>query len=142
LDLPSFLNYIYTTMKKILLSFICLACIISSCEDNKNAEQQALLVGSWLFENGTRNGNAEDAENLLNNLVFDFSDKSLKCDLLDEMQPGFKKEENYEIKENQIIVGKNLNMEIMDITQENLLLKFEVTLGDVLFEFDLKFKRQ
>lgn len=128
-------------MKKALLALFCLTIMFQSCTESSNTAQKELLVGSWIFENGTRNGGTEGIE-LLQNLIFDFTDKTLTCELLPDMHEGFGKEVAYEFKENNIVVGTKLNMVVKDINQDNLLIKFELMLGDEPTLFDLKFKRQ
>lgn len=128
-------------MIRILLLSICLSLIITACGDAASEAQKELLVGSWVFENGTRDGGSEGTE-LLENLVFDFTDSTFKCELLPDMQEGFGKEAAYQLSNNTLLIGEKLNMELKDITQDNLLLKFQLNLGDAPTEFDLKFKRQ
>ncbi len=128
-------------MIRILLLSICLSLIITACGDAASEAQKELLVGSWVFENGTRDGGSEGTE-LLENLVFDFTDSTFKCELLPDMQEGFGKEAAYQLSSNNLLIGGKLNMELKDITQDNLLLKFQLNLGDAPTEFDLKFKRK
>ena len=128
-------------MKQLLLALICLSFFLNACVETQNNDQQELLIGSWIFESGTRNGSTEGTE-LLKNLVFDFTDKALKCDILPEMVSGFSKEMNYELKENKITVGKRFEMTLKEVTDEKLLLQFELNLGGEPFDFDLTFNRQ
>lgn len=128
-------------MKQLLLALICLSFFLNACVETQNNNQQELLVGSWIFESGTRNGSTDGTE-LLKNLVFDFTDKALICDILPEMVPGFSKEMDYELKENKITVGKKFEMNLKEVTDEKLLLQFELNLGGEPFDFDLTFNRQ
>lgn len=128
-------------MLRILLFCICCSLIIMSCGDSASTAQKELLVGSWVFENGTRDGSVEGTE-LLQNLVFDFTDSTFRCELLPEMQEGFTKEAAYDLSSGNLSIGGKLNMELKDITQDNLLLKFQLNLGGEPTEFDLKFKRK
>lgn len=129
-------------MKKILLCFIPFLLLFNSCGEpaSDNASKE-LLVGSWIFESGTRDGGIEGTE-LLNSLVFTFTDNQFKCDLLPEMMPSLGKEEPYELKDNRIVVDEKFDLEIKDLSKDNLSLKFELILNGNPTEFDLKFKAQ
>ena len=100
-----------------------------------------MLTGSWVFERGTRDGGVEGTE-LLNNLVFTFTDQQFKCELLPDMMPSLGKEEPYELKENLIVVNEKLDIEIKELSEGNLSLKFELMLNENPTVFDLKFKPQ
>lgn len=130
-------------MKKRLLLLIPFLFLLNSCgetvpEDNTSKE---LLTGSWIFESGTRDGGTEGTE-LLNSLVFTFSDNQFQCELLPEMMPNLGKEEPYALKENRIVVAEKFDLEIKDLSEDNLSLKFELILNGNPTEFDLKFKPQ
>jgi hypothetical protein len=129
-------------MKKLLLLLIPFLLLLNSCGETvpDNASKE-LLTGSWIFESGTRDGGTEGIE-LLNNLVFNFTDNQFKCELLPDMMPSLRKEEPYELKENLIVVNEKFNLEIKDISEDNLSLKFELMLDESPTVFDLKFKTQ
>lgn len=127
-------------MKKLLLLLIPLLLLLNSCgETVPDSASKELLTGSWIFESGTRDGSVEGTE-LLNNLVFTFTDNKFKCDLLPDMMPSLGKEEPYELKENHIVVNEKLDIEIKDLSAGDLSLKFELMLNDNATIFDLKFK--
>lgn len=128
-------------MRRPLLSLFCVALLISSCWDSPKTIQKEDLVGAWIFETGTRNGGLEGVE-LLENLVFDFTDKTLTCELLPEMHEGFGKQMPYELKESTIIVAQKLSMPIKELSQDSLTVKLELLLGEEPTVFDLKFKRK
>lgn len=129
-------------MKKPLLTLLCLTLLLfSSCVDSSKIIEKENLVGLWIFESGTRNGSIEGVD-LLEKLVFNFSDKTLKCELLPEMKEGFGKEMSYELRENTIIVGEKLNIPIKGLGQDSLLIQLDLVLGDEPTLFDLKFVRQ
>lgn len=129
-------------MKNLLLLFTPFLLLLNSCgetvPDNTSKE---LLTGSWIFESGTRDGSVEGTE-LLNNLIFTFTDSQFKCELLPDMMPSLGKEEPYALKENHIIVNEKLDIEIKELSEGNLSLKFELMLNDSPTVFDLKFKPQ
>ncbi|MBL4649348.1 MAG: hypothetical protein JKY03_06410 [Aureispira sp.] len=129
-------------MKQLLLLFIPFLLLLNSCGETvpDNASKE-LLTGSWIFESGTRNGSTEGIE-LLNNLVFTFTDNQFKCELLPDMMPSLGKEEPYELKENHIVVNEKFDIEIKDLSEGDLSLKFELMLGEDPTTFDLKFKPQ
>jgi hypothetical protein len=129
-------------MKKLLLLFIPFLILLNSCDETvPDQASKELLVGSWIFESGTRDGSTEGIE-LLNNLIFTFTDSQFKCELLPDMMPSLGKEEPYELKENQIVVNEKFNIEVKDLNKEDLSLKFELMLNDSPTTFDLKFKSQ
>jgi hypothetical protein len=129
-------------MKKRLLLFIPFLLLLNSCgetvPDNTSKE---LLIGSWIFESGTRDGGTEGTE-LLNSLTFTFTNDQFECELLPEMMPSLDKEESYELKENRIVVDEQFELEIKDLSPDNLSLKFELILNGSPTVFDLKFKPQ
>ena len=129
-------------MKKLLLLLIPFLLLLNSCGETvpDNASKE-LLTGSWIFESGTRDGGIEGTE-LLNNLVFTFTDNQFKCELLPDMMPSLGKEEPYALKENLIVVDEKFNLEIKDISEDQLSLKFELNLGGSPTLFDLNFKSQ
>jgi hypothetical protein len=129
-------------MKKLLLLLIPLLLLLNSCGETvpDNASKE-LLTGSWIFESGTRDGGTEGTE-LLNNLIFTFTDDQFKCELLPDMMPSLGKEEPYALKENLIVVNEKFNLEIKDISEDQLSLKFELNLGGSPTLFDLNFKSQ
>ena len=129
-------------MKKLLLLLIPFLLLLNSCGETvpDNASKE-LLTGSWIFESGTRDGGTEGTE-LLNNLVFTFTDNQFKCELLPDMMPSLGKEEPYALKENLIVVDEKFNLEIKDISEDQLSLKFELNLGGSPTLFDLNFKSQ
>lgn len=124
-------------MKKLLLIFLPLFFIIS-CEETPNTAQKELLVGAWIFESGTKNGQAEGTE-LLNNLIFSFTEETFECDLLPEMMTGLSTKETYELNENIILVDKKLELEIKELTTDQLLVKFQIEIDATSIDFDLKF---
>lgn len=127
-------------MKKLLLLGLVCSCLLTACVDSQQTAQKELLVGSWIFESGTKNGQLEGTE-LLRNLVFDFTEKTIKCEILPEM--GLNNQEvDYELKDNVIMVGKQLPMTIKELTADALSLQFEIELGGNPVNFDLNFKRQ
>ncbi|MCH2021907.1 MAG: hypothetical protein MK207_05450 [Saprospiraceae bacterium] len=126
-------------MNKIVIVILYILFVFVSCNEQKNNNKK-LLIGIWHFEKGTMNGNKEDAE-LLQNLVFDFSEKTLKCELLPDMQKGFGKEVLYELSENQIIIGKLLYMQLIKVTKEDLFIKFEIKAKEKVNEYNLEFSR-
>jgi len=127
-------------MKKLLLLGLVCSCILTACVDGQQTAQKELLTGSWLFESGTKNGQLEGTE-LLQNLVFDFTEKTIQCELLPEM--GLNAQEvDYELKDNVIMVGKKLPMTIKALTGDELSVQFEIELAGENFNFDLNFKRQ
>jgi len=129
-------------MKQLLLLLIPFVLLLSSCDetvpDNTTKE---FLTGSWVFESGARDGSVEGTE-LLNNLVFTFTDNQFKCELLPDMVPSLGKEEPYELKENLIVVNEKLDIEIKELSEGSLSLKFELILDGNPTLFDLKFKAQ
>ncbi len=129
-------------MKKLLLLLIPLLLLLNSCGETvpDNASKE-LLTGSWIFESGTRDGGTEGTE-LLNNLIFTFTEDQFKCELLPDMMPSLGKEEPYALKENLIVVNEKFNLEIKDISEDQLSLKFELNLGGSPTLFDLNFKSQ
>jgi len=129
-------------MKKLLLLLIPLLLLLNSCGETvpDNASKE-LLTGSWIFESGTRDGGTEGTE-LLNNLIFTFTEDQFKCELLPNMMPSLGKEEPYALKENLIVVNEKFNLEIKDISEDQLSLKFELNLGGSPTLFDLNFKSQ
>ncbi|BDS10054.1 hypothetical protein [Aureispira anguillae] len=124
-------------MKKLLLISFSLLLFIS-CEDSPSSPQKDLLVGSWIFESGTKNGSEEGIE-LLNNLIFTFTTEQFKCELLPDMMPGLKKEEHYELKDNLIVINPNFDLEIKEVNSDHLWIKFEILFDEEPIEFDLKF---
>jgi hypothetical protein len=129
-------------MKKLLLLFIPFLLLLNSCgETVPETASTEFLTGSWIFESGTRDGSTDGTE-LLNNLVFTFTDNQFKCELLPDMMPSLSKEEPYELKENHIIVNEKFDIEIKELSEGDLSLKFELILGDSPTIFDLKFKPQ
>lgn len=129
-------------MKKLLLIILPFLLLFNSCgETVTDNAQKDLLIGSWVFESGTRNGTTEGTE-LLNNLVFTFTDQQFKCELLPEMVPSLNKEEAYQLKENNIVVNEKFELEIKQLSKEQLLLDFELTLSGSATAFSLKFKPQ
>ncbi|CAA6823404.1 MAG: Unknown protein [uncultured Aureispira sp.] len=130
-------------MKKLLLLFIPFLLLLNACGETvpDNNTSKELLTGSWVFERGTRDGSVEGTE-LLNNLVFTFTDQQFKCELLPDMMPSLGKEEPYELKENLIVVNEKLDIEIKELSEGNLSLKFELVLNENPTVFDLKFKPQ
>lgn len=125
-------------MKRLLLILLPIL-LLTACEENSNTAQKELLIGSWIFESGTKD-NSVDGTELLNKLVFTFSETEFECDLLPDMMQGMSKKETYELKDNSIIINEKLNLELKEITKDNLLVKFEILLNDTPTEFDLKFK--
>lgn len=129
-------------MKKLLLIIFPFLFFLNSCgETVTDNAQKDLLIGSWVFESGTRDGSTEGTE-LLNNLVFTFTDEQFKCDLLPEMMPSLDKEEAYQLKENRIVVDEKFDLEIKELSAEQLLLDFELVLNGSPTAFALKFKPQ
>lgn len=129
-------------MKKLLLLFIPFLLLLNSCgETAPDNPSKEILTGSWIFESGTRDGSPDGTE-LLNNLVFTFTDNQFKCDLLPDMMPSLGKEEPYELKENHIVVNEKFDIEIQGLSEGDLSLKFELILDDSPTTFDLKFKPQ
>ena len=128
-------------MNKNILFLLLLFIFIPSCTETPKNDKKDILAGSWIFDSGTKNGNLDGIE-LLNKLVFEFSDKTFSCELLPEMHEGLKEEESYLIKEDNILVGNKFNMEIIDLSENILFLKFNIILGEETVIFDLKFNRQ
>ncbi|WMX12806.1 MULTISPECIES: hypothetical protein [unclassified Aureispira] len=130
-------------MKQLLLLILPFMLLFYSCGETvpEDSAQKELLVGSWVFDSGTRDGRTEGTE-LLNNLVFTFTESEFKCELLPEMMPSLNKEEPYELKDNSIIVDEKFNLQIKDLSQESLSVEFDLTINESPTTFALKFKPQ
>ena len=81
---------IIPSMTKVVFFIFSVSLLISSCTEPQKNEKKDLLSGSWIFESGTKNGSTDGIE-LLDNLVFESSDKTVSCELLPEMKPGLKR---------------------------------------------------
>ncbi|MGH1337316.1 MAG: hypothetical protein ACRBFS_14425 [Aureispira sp.] len=129
-----------TAGKQFLLIISCLLCL-QACDTGAPSIESKQLVGDWLFEKGTIDGGEAGVE-LLNNLLFSFTETEFHSELLDAMVSGFSKTEPYTIEEKTVIVKEELNLLIKELTDNKLQVSFELSLGGTLKTYDLVFIKQ
>lgn len=126
-----------TTGKFLLLIFSLLLCL-QACDIAEPAVEVGQLQGSWLIETGTIDGGDTGIE-LLDNLVFSFTETEFNNQLLDAMVPGFSKTEPYVINDKTVVVNEKFNLLIKEVNAEHLHVSFDVELGGGVKKFDLVF---
>lgn len=128
---------ILITSKSLFLIFSLLLCL-QACDTAPPAIKTSQLEGSWLFEKGTIDGE-ETGVDLLNDLVFSFTETEFHNQLLDEMVPGFSKTEPYIIEDKTVVVNEKFKILIQEIDLQHLHVSFDVELGGGIKKFDLIF---
>lgn len=126
-----------TTGKSLLLTLSLLLCL-QACDTTEPAVEVSQLQGSWLIETGTIDG-GETGIDLLDNLVFSFTETEFNNQLLDAMVPGFSKTEPYVIEDKTVVVNERFKLLIKEVTAEHLHVSFDVELGGGVKNFDLVF---
>lgn len=126
-------------MKQFLLIFSCFLCL-QACDTGAPGIETKQLVGDWLFKKGTIDGGETGIE-LLNNLVFSFTETEFSSQLLDAMVPGFSKQEPYIIEEKTIVVKEELRMTVQELTNGKLQISFEINVGGAPKVYDLVFMK-
>lgn len=124
-------------MKQFLLILSCFLCF-QACESSNPGIETKELVGNWLFEEGTIDGSEAGVE-LLNNLVFSFTETEFHSELLDAMVPGFSKTEPYTIEETTIVVKEKLRLLVKELTAGKMRVSFEIQVGETQKTYDLLF---
>ena len=92
-------------MKHLFFAFLCAVVLFSACEPPAPQLEQEQLIGLWQFKEGTIDGNS--ANEMLNELYFEFSPTQVTSNLLPQLATGFSDKEPYTIDGMSIIVKFN-----------------------------------
>ena len=130
---------ILTASRQLLLIFSCFLCL-QACDTGAPSIAPKQLVGDWILEEGTIDGGKAGVE-LLNDLVFSFTETEFHTELLDAMVVGFSKTEPYVIEDKTVVVNEEFRLLIKEMTNDKLQVSFEIDLRGTLKTYDLVFVR-